>query len=170
MVGKIAIYARRVANQCAEAGPLFLLAAGKDSAPAVEPANRKVLDGDSTGRKAGTLLRSPECGTPVLADGPDGNSGNKRIAEGVPPLNAQGMVLDVDLLDPVAGGPVPATPGGQPTGGNFIPVAHKYVRSVKQIAQCPGCGGTGIISLGSTRSRRKASACSGVGRATIANG
>ena len=52
---------------------------------------------------------------------------------GCTPLNAQGMVLDVDLLDPVAGGPVPATPGGQPTGGNFIPVAHKYVRSVKQM-------------------------------------
>ena len=52
---------------------------------------------------------------------------------GCTPLNAQGMFLDVDLLDPVAGGPVPATPGGQPTGGNFIPVAHKYVRSVKQM-------------------------------------
>ena len=132
LVGKIAICARRVANQCAEAGPLFLLAAGQDSAPAMEPANRKVLDGDSTGRKAGTLLRSPECGTPVLADGPDGNSG-KAHRRGCTPLNAQGMVLDVDLLDPVAGGPVPATPGGQPTGGNFIPVAHKYVRSVKQM-------------------------------------
>ena len=155
--------------QCAETGPLFLLAAGRGSASGVELAPRKVLDGDST---AGRLTLCCGCQRAALRSLRMGRTEipATRSSRKCTTSNAHGNGLDVRLLDQVAGGRVPGD-AGRTEGWRKLHPGCTQVRSFSQVvSQFLGCSGTGIISLGSTPCRRKASACSGIGRATIVKG